>query len=612
MCRTLAILFLILALSRPLIGGWLGGQLAGPPDTIIILLDRSASMELSDPQTHTSSRSHVLKLLNHAVQKMESSSHIVLIENVFKKAQLLPSLDDLSSLSLTQATDTSSNLSEMLKVAVDYIKESQAGETEIWIASDLQKSNWDMDSAVWQDLVSQLQSLNQDVTVRVVAPTLSKLDNISLVLNRVERSKLGGQSRLTLVLELLCQEERNRDLPIKIYHGNNSSQLERNFSGKHLTFEYQIDLDDSLSKQGGWGKVVLPTDANLRDNEVYFVYGEPIHLQTTVVAENERIGTYLKVAAAPAPELFKQSATIVPLKEEMILSLDKMALIIWQGPFPSKGVQDQLLAFVKRGGVMLCFPSLETAKGESLFDSIEWAKLESADKDTPYLVSYWDNKSGPLRRAASGSQLPVHELKVQMRRGLSGRFDNLADYNDGKVFLSRRRFGRGQVLFCTSLPDKNWSTLSDGIVLVPMVQRLLASGGRYLLKAQIGFCGQSLSSEQKGYWRSIDTKENKNFHSEAGVYQEESQSDRTIALNRPWGENDFQRLSHKELASLFAGIPFYIWQSERTSDLEGLQAEAWLPFLIIVFLSLMLESLLTMSTRMGGTGEKKGGNLKIG
>src|SRR5690349_17650371 len=43
--RVLAVLMLVLFLARPLAGGWLGWALAPAPDAIVILLDRSASME---------------------------------------------------------------------------------------------------------------------------------------------------------------------------------------------------------------------------------------------------------------------------------------------------------------------------------------------------------------------------------------------------------------------------------------------------------------------------------------------------------------------------------------------------------------------------------------
>src|SRR5438874_13196099 len=52
--RIFAVLMLVLFLSRPLAGGWLGWALSSAPDVILILLDRSASMETRVPGTTSS------------------------------------------------------------------------------------------------------------------------------------------------------------------------------------------------------------------------------------------------------------------------------------------------------------------------------------------------------------------------------------------------------------------------------------------------------------------------------------------------------------------------------------------------------------------------------
>ena len=64
--RMLAIAALILALCRPLVGGWLGTALTGTPDTIIVLLDGSASMETRDRQNRFTKRDQAMRLLAQA------------------------------------------------------------------------------------------------------------------------------------------------------------------------------------------------------------------------------------------------------------------------------------------------------------------------------------------------------------------------------------------------------------------------------------------------------------------------------------------------------------------------------------------------------------------
>ena len=50
--RILAVLALLIFLARPLVGGWMGWALAAAPDTILLLVDRSASMESQIGRAH--------------------------------------------------------------------------------------------------------------------------------------------------------------------------------------------------------------------------------------------------------------------------------------------------------------------------------------------------------------------------------------------------------------------------------------------------------------------------------------------------------------------------------------------------------------------------------
>ena len=67
--RMVAIGALVFALSRPLASGWLGMMGTGRPDTTIVLLDRSASMETQDLQTGQSKRTTALAKLSELLEE---------------------------------------------------------------------------------------------------------------------------------------------------------------------------------------------------------------------------------------------------------------------------------------------------------------------------------------------------------------------------------------------------------------------------------------------------------------------------------------------------------------------------------------------------------------
>src|SRR5204863_2262623 len=79
--RVLAVLMLVLFLSRPLAGGWLGWALSPAPDAILLLLDRSASMETRVAGSAATKREEALRALSKAVEEFQESSHVILMDS---------------------------------------------------------------------------------------------------------------------------------------------------------------------------------------------------------------------------------------------------------------------------------------------------------------------------------------------------------------------------------------------------------------------------------------------------------------------------------------------------------------------------------------------------
>ena len=80
-------------------------------------------------------------------------------------------------------------------------------------------------------------------------------------------------------------------------------------------------------------------------------------------------------------------------------------------------------------------------------------------------------------------------MQVLRRQQIVGDAVILASFEDGAPFLTRRFVGKGQVLLCATQAGKEWSSLYEGVVLVPMLQRLMESGGRRFAMAASVECG---------------------------------------------------------------------------------------------------------------------------
>ena len=84
--RVLAVAAILFVIARPLAGGWLG-LTGGAPDTVLILLDRSASMEQQNTVTGVSKRVAGLRNLSKAIKDaVGTRSRLVLIDSALGKA----------------------------------------------------------------------------------------------------------------------------------------------------------------------------------------------------------------------------------------------------------------------------------------------------------------------------------------------------------------------------------------------------------------------------------------------------------------------------------------------------------------------------------------------
>jgi hypothetical protein len=250
-----------------------------------------------------------------------------------------------------------------------------------------------------------------------------------------------------------------------------------------------------------------------------------------------------------------------------------------------------LKQYLAEGGTVIFFPPEKDDAGK-LFDSISWGTCEIRKDNNPVNVKEWERRTGPLEDTASGENLAVGDIRINKSRALSGYGLNpVATCSDGKVFLGRLKSFGGSAYFCTTLPDPEWSTLGEGQVLVPMMQRLLQEGGARLSKTVLADCGQWLSSAPLASdARDIDPAENKNPHFNAGIYR---CGDRIIVINRPAAEDIQESIGPDEFGPALKKIPFTTLH-EKSGNETSVNTEIWRVFLVLMLLFLVSEAFLCL------------------
>jgi frataxin-like iron-binding protein CyaY len=152
--RTLALAAIIFAVAQPIIGGilgWGGSKL----DTVVLVLDRSLSMETETGNDGLSKREQAISQVKQTLKEM-GNPNLILIDSASGSISEVNPIDTLDQLSITAATDTNSSIPELIEKASNYIQNNQTGQTEIWVASDLQSSDWQANSSRWETIRSGL------------------------------------------------------------------------------------------------------------------------------------------------------------------------------------------------------------------------------------------------------------------------------------------------------------------------------------------------------------------------------------------------------------------------------------------------------------------------
>ena len=599
-CRALALALLAWAAARPLAGGWLGLTFGGRPDTVLILFDRSASMETLDPRRRLAKREEALRLLAEAGRRNGAGSRYVLLDSATLTPQALAGPEALVGMTAVRATDTAADWPALFRAALDWMLKNKPGRTDIWAVSDLQSSNWLPDDRAWGDLAARLAGFSPRVRVRVLALPAVAPANRALGLRAVRAGHTGAKCAVRVAAT--CQQAAPWPAKLPVTTTLNGQRAVVDF----VSAAARDDWNQTLTSEqtAGWGSWELPADDNPRDNQLYFVYGGETPLHGCVVAEHPAAGRWLQLAVAPSATGARRCDLAAP-DAAGALTAGTRGLIVWQGAPPAGPARVDLNRYVTAGGVVWFLPPAggRGAPGTNGPADFAWGAVETAAAARPFRVAFWEEREGPLERTADGRNLPVAQLAATRRATLhelsptsavqrAAGWVTLAAYTDGQPFLARRNLGRGTFYACTTLPLPDWSDLDDGRVLVPMAQRMLEQGAARFSKAENAVCGEWRPASAQDIWTPVAPPGVSDPLTQAGVWHS---GDRWLALNRPAAEDIVEPLAPAQVRRLLPGVDCTVTE-EHVSAENGAadQNEIWALFVLLGLALLVLEAYLTL------------------
>lgn len=632
--RTIAVAGLIFAISRPLVGGLWGMFAGGRVDTAIVVIDRSPSMSQQGPSGETKLQSSARQLAS-AFNTLRASRWVA-IDSATAESSEFANPEALLSSNAVGSCGAAAEIPLALQNALEYIQVNQPGSVDIWLCSDLRRSDWSPDSGDWSAIRGGFESLPQEVRFHLLAYSDPTDDNLAIRVTSVRGKQntdpLSNQAELVLSLQITSSGDapgsEPRWVPVQVEVEGVRSQIQVELRGGSAELR---DLNIALagSKKSGWGRVSLPADSNNADNDYYFVYENSSVPQVVLVTEDPQAASPLRIAASLSAE-GAENTQVTVISPDRVDSeiLESACLLIWQAELPDALIASTVDYFVGQGGQVVFFPPPELPNRQPdssrQYRGVHWAGWKQPGPN-PVLVANWRSDQDLLAATQSGAGLPVGQLEIRGYGLLQSEsaLTPLATLDGGHHLLARLPTAQGGIYFCSADTDSSQSTLAEnGVVLFVVVQRAIQSGqtaiqgmrqrvarsikldGRLATPESSGDSSearlssgdaiqqQNVLGSQPSEWQQVAgaTGLSSEYDIQPGIYRDGS---RLFAVNRNDLEDDKALIDDPQLTALFDGLQMQrIDQS--LDDSSSIFREVWRLFLMFVIVALLLESLLCL------------------
>jgi hypothetical protein len=590
--RMLAVAALILAVSRPVMSGWLGWKLSGTPDSVIVLLDRSAGMGCRAGGAENMLQKGI-DLITDSGLKTASGSKIIVIDSLNLKPELVPDWSVLKYLPVSEVTQASADFPAMFRKALDYLLKNPGGLTEIWCVSDMESGSWVPDSPEWEEINEKIKALPVPVIIKILALRSGKNNNRSIHFRKILHYSTESDMNIYEAVFSVRQNSAlaESEIPVTLSVNNINTQKSIKVSGGDSLI--RIRLPDPEKNRISIGAVKIPDDINLYDNTCYFAYGEPLKGKVIIQTDSSYLSALLTAAVFPVGE--SSDAQILKPETDLTSSLLKgAALYISNIPFPSGPNEEKVFEYLNSGGIALFFPPAGNNSGNRESKFIWNSRVEEFSSDNVMTVTVWDHKEGIFADSVSGAQLPLSSLNIYKRvLLLKGDIKPYALCADGRPFFYKKLFsGKGTLYFCTTLPLDTWSNFGGGPVLVPVLKRMRGAGSERFSEIVYAECGKMTFKSESDGLQKVYSAENKESDitgtGGAGVY---FYKNKYVVLNRAEKSLSSSFLSDKEADDLLKDKKIYLFSQKVEND-SALQAEIWRWFLVISFCFLIAESFM--------------------
>lgn len=562
--RCLMLAMFLLALARLQSKGKLARFFDKGSNLVVVIFDRSASME--QLRGGSSGRERGLALVQQGLVEMGSGTRVLWIDGATGSVMPLPGGVELSRLPFSTLSSAPVDISLLMRTALQEVARAGVVRAEIWIPSDRQASAWMPEGAAAPDW-SEWSGMNTQVAVRLLDVALVSPDAGNRAIQLTGEPQRDG-NQLMIPLRLIRDRADAEAVALTIESQGLSLQEEILVEG--TTFRWDQPMEILPGQDEFSVRLKLPADSNNADNDVAVAWRTRGAVRAKIDLSSPGLTRAVRAGLLPRPLLRELTDRWAKLDESVALWVREAGIALT--------AEEQ--AWVDAGGVLLQLPGEDT--------------LTSAGEE-PLSVREWNEQNGPLA-SEQGEALRLDLLRVNRFTVLAPAegTEVMARLEDGSALLTRRVSGEGAIYSLATLPIPDVSNLDAGYIWVPILQRLLQEGRR----TETRWGNQRLGDWKPGEgeeWVSAESEE-LDPRLNSGLF---SFDNRLVALNRSLAEDNPQALSIDELKAWAAPLDFRVFEdrSER-GGAEPRRVELTSILSLLGLLFLAIESfLLTRNVR---------------
>ena len=471
--RLAALGLLVAAFARPFVRGGALASVGGPgPEEVVILLDRSYSMDLGDNWSravdHAKGIAAALRPQDRVSLVTFSETPHLVHRSINDPARFAATLDTLRTGSLA------TRIGPAIKLARSTLAASDLPRQRVVLISDFQRTGWRPDPDA---------TLPAEVVIETVVMGEEGVANLALTDLELNRQSAGNRERVTVSARLINtgDSEATTEVTLAIDDTDIGSATVTAPGGGAVPVTFD---PFTLTRAFTCGEVRVaeaPGTGLGEDNTLHFVASPGGDLTVLIVdpAGGGDSNLYLRGALGIAEGAgFGTVLTRGAPSESQLAAAD--VVVLNGGPFPGGNAGDRLRAFVEGGGGLLLAlgqrSSVPSVHAEFLPATIGPVaegtgerRLGFVDYDHAVFEAFMGPRSGDFSQA---SFYRTRRLEVT-----DGRVT--AQFDDGTPALVEGRRGKGRILIWASGLDRFWNNLALQPVYLPFVHRVTRFlGGR--------------------------------------------------------------------------------------------------------------------------------------